>query len=85
MSIEFQLYPKGNVYTFMELFCATKEHLEQAAGTAIVARSYVMGYMRAGRLQRGGMALHSTMPPRDNVDFDDLPPLSGIDNMEEVD
>ena len=81
--VEFQLYPNGKVDEFMDLFRATKAHLEQAVEMANV-RSYAAGYIRAGRLERFATpVLHA--PPRDNDDlfYDDLPPL--LDNMEEVD
>ena len=78
--VEFQLYPNGKVDEFMDLFRATKEHLEQAVETANV-RSYAANYMIWGRLQRFATPA-SLRQPRDNVDFYDLPWL--VDNMEEV-
>ena len=81
--VEFQLYPNGKVDEFMDLFRATKEHLEQAVETANV-RSYAANYMIWGRLQRFATPVLHAPPVRDDDDFyDDLPRL--LDNMEELD
>jgi len=87
VSIEFQLYPKGDVEIFVDLFRATKEYLEEAVETANILRSYAAGYTRMGRLQRAVMPVPVPWPVRDNVEFYDLPPLENVDNtqIEDVD
>ena len=83
VSIELQLYPSGNVDEFMALFSAAKAHLEQAAETVNIVRSYAANYIRAGQRQRFATQAAYFPPIRDNDDFFDLPPL--LDDMEEVD
>ena len=82
--VEFQLYPNGKVDEFMDLFRATKAHLEPAVEMANV-RFYAANYMIMGWLQRFATPVLHAPPVRDNDDFfyDDLPRL--LDNIEEVD
>ena len=81
VTVELQLHPQGDLEIFAALFNATKAHLEQAVEGAR-ARSYVGHYMRRGRPQLFATPMLYFPWICDNEDFDDLPPMVDIEEID---